>query len=247
MVAEEEVIDRWHVDRLVFTRTRQSGSTPDLIHAPRDATLKIVTSGSVTEVVAGRRYELAAGVAIFTPAGLAHRDRYSEDAECLVVEIPEQLALSAVVADRTARAWALNLSRALLTREPGWPRIAGELALDGLHHLERMHGLSSFRPSWLDDAVALAREDYRLCTIAARLGRHRSHVAREFLRHEGVSAGEYARRCRLELASTRLRTTRESIVSVALAAGFCDQSHFTNAFHRVFRITPAQFRRTLQG
>jgi AraC family transcriptional regulator len=247
MVADGALIDTWHVDHLVFTRSRYSASAPALFHADRAATLKIVTAGALTETIAGRRYELAAGVAMFTPAGLLHGEQHSEDTECLVAEIPEHLALPAVIADRTARAWALNLSRALLTREPGWPGIAGDLVLEGLRHLERIHWVSPLRPPWLDQAVGLAREYYPLRTVAAHLGRHPSHVAREFHRHEGVSVGEYARRRRLELASMRLRTTEESIVDVALAAGFCDQSHFTNAFRRVFRITPAQFRRTVRS
>jgi AraC-like DNA-binding protein len=34
---------------------------------------------------------------------------------------------------------------------------------------------------------------------------------------------------------------------VALAAGFCDQSHFTNAFRRLFGVTPAEYRRASGG
>jgi AraC family transcriptional regulator len=68
-------------------------------------------------------------------------------------------------------------------------------------------------------------------------------VAREFRRHFGITVGDYARQRRLEEAAAELRLSGRSIVEIALRSGFYDQSHFTNAFRRAFRVTPAEYRR----
>lgn len=182
------------------------------------------------------------GCARFTPAGAA-----VSDADGLLIEVPEEYALPEAVAENTARAWALNLLRESRTRDPGWQHIVEGLILQGLGHLERLRQLSATRPSWLDDVVQLAREYRTLADIAQIIGRHPSHIAREFHRHEGVTVGEYARRCRLELAANALRAHQHSISEVAMEAGFCDQSHFTNAFRRVFGVTPGAYRRSARS
>lgn len=151
------------------------------------------------------------------------------------------------VADHTARAWSLNLIRELQTREPQWELMIEGLVLQGLAWLARLASVTDQRPSWLDDVVDLARRQQSLRTIAAIVGRHSSHIAREFRRHEGVSVGEFSRRCRLELAARTLSGDSASIADVAFAAGFCDQSHFTNAFRRVFGVTPAAYRQSARS
>jgi AraC family transcriptional regulator len=147
------------------------------------------------------------------------------------------------VAEPTARAWAIGLIQELGSCDPGWELAVEGWILVGLGRLQRLHARRAMRPRWLDDAIDLARRKESLPTIAERIGRHPSHVAREFRRHQGVSVGEYVRRCRLEVAATSLRKSGDPIAAVALAAGFCDQSHFTKAFHRVFGVTPAEYRR----
>ena len=37
------------------------------------------------------------------------------------------------------------------------------------------------------------------------------------------------------------------IVDIALAAGFCDQSHFTRTFKRAIGVAPSQYRESLRG
>ena len=151
------------------------------------------------------------------------------------------------VTDHTARAWSLNLLRELERRDPEWELMVEGLVLQGLAWLARLARIAHERPPWLDRVVDLARRQQPLGAIASIVGRHASHVAREFRRHEGVSVGEFSRRCRLELAAATLKTGSGSIADVAFAAGFCDQSHFTNAFRRVFGVTPAAWRQSARS
>jgi AraC-like DNA-binding protein len=206
------------------------------VHFERAATLEIVIDGTLID----RDDVLRHGCAIYRPAGARHRIR-CERVESLLIAVDGGPRAS--VAETTARAWAISLIQELQTRDPGWELIVDGLILIGLGRLTRVVELAAHRPPWLDEAVALAREYFPLATIAQRIGRHPSHVAREFHRHEGVTVGEFARRCRLELAANALRRSERSIGEVALDAGFCDQSHFTNAFRRVFGVTPGEHRR----
>lgn len=201
--------------------------------AIRGDALLVVMRGTIT----ANRLALRKGAAMLRPAS-APVDA-SRDAEVLSVSVkPTRLVIEPI-----SRAWALNLIEEIERRDAAWEMVAEGLILEGLGRMERLDRLREQRPAWVDRALQMARRQESLRRIADAVGRHPSHVAREFRRHEGVSVGEFARRCRLELAARSLRSGEASIADVAFAAGFCDQSHFTNAFHRVFGVTPAVYRR----
>jgi AraC family transcriptional regulator len=83
--------------------------------------------------------------------------------------------------------------------------------------------------------------------VAAAVGMHPVHLAREFRRHFGCAPGEYIRRLRVEFACRRLASTDTPLIEVALSAGFADQSHFTRTFRRQMRMTPGEFRRRFRS
>ncbi|MEO0630940.1 MAG: AraC family transcriptional regulator [Planctomycetota bacterium] len=86
-----------------------------------------------------------------------------------------------------------------------------------------------------DDLPSLAR-------LAADTGVHPAHLARTFRERFGRTIGSFARLRRLQLAADALLTTDLPIASIALDAGFCDQSHFGRAFAAHYGETPARFR-----
>jgi AraC family transcriptional regulator len=106
---------------------------------------------------------------------------------------------------------------------------------------------ASAAPRWLGEArdVLHAHLDrpIAMTELAARAGVHPSHLARSFRRHLGCSPGAYLRRLRLERAREALAETHESILAIALEAGFSDQAHFTRAFHRMTGLPPAAYRK----
>ena len=101
-------------------------------------------------------------------------------------------------------------------------------------------------PTWLGRARDVIRETYRegipLDSVARAAGVSRSQVARGFRAWLGTSPGAYQRQLRLERAALELRTTGRALIDVALDCGFCDQSHFTNAFRRHYGTTPSAYR-----
>ena len=69
------------------------------------------------------------------------------------------------------------------------------------------------------------------------------HFARMFKLSTGMSPHQYLRQFRVERARDMLLKSRASITEVALAVGFCDQSHLGANFKKVFGMTPNEFRR----
>ena len=101
------------------------------------------------------------------------------------------------------------------------------------------------KPLWLERVRERLQEDPRVPTISelALLAQvHPAYMARRFREHFSLSIGRFARRARLEWAAERLAATDESVASVALRAGFADQSHFTRAFRAHYGVPPRRYR-----
>ena len=103
-------------------------------------------------------------------------------------------------------------------------------------------------PRWLrrvsDLAQARFRERLALGAIAESVGVHPAHLARVFRRFHGCTLGDYVRKLRVEFACHCLTTSDAPLADIALAAGFSDQSHFSNTFKRHTGVPPAAFRRS---
>lgn len=101
-------------------------------------------------------------------------------------------------------------------------------------------------PLWLKQAEELLRSSFsnplQLPAIAAAVNIHPIHLAREFRRHFKCTIGEYVRRLRVDFASRKLSHSDDSLVMIALSAGFTDQSHLTREFKRTTGFTPHQYR-----
>jgi AraC family transcriptional regulator len=98
---------------------------------------------------------------------------------------------------------------------------------------DRLHADVAARPS--------------LAELAASVGVHPVTLARAFRRSFGCTVGEYLRRLRIERAAERLASGTQPLAEIALAAGFADQSHFSNVFRRRVGMSPSVYRREARG
>jgi AraC family transcriptional regulator len=85
--------------------------------------------------------------------------------------------------------------------------------------------------------------DVSLEALARRAGWSPFHLHRAFRRVVGETPKQYTQRVRLERAAARLVATRDSVLRVALAAGFASHEVFARAFRRRFGCSPAKYRR----
>jgi iron complex transport system substrate-binding protein len=78
--------------------------------------------------------------------------------------------------------------------------------------------------------------------LANQVGTHRSHLARLFRKHLGLTVSEYRRDRRLEQAYRRLLESDEKIASIAAHAGFADHAHFCRLFKSRYGLSPSEHR-----
>jgi AraC-like DNA-binding protein len=90
----------------------------------------------------------------------------------------------------------------------------------------------------LDGRVPL-KEVARECRLSV------SHFSRAFRRTVGAAPHNWLLTHRIEVAKVKLRDRRLSLLDVALACGFADQSHLTRVFTRTVGISPGAWRRAL--
>jgi AraC family transcriptional regulator len=86
-------------------------------------------------------------------------------------------------------------------------------------------------------------ENISLMDLAELVGLSRSQFGRAFKTSTGVSPHRYHLEQRLTLAKELLTTSRQSLVEIALAAGFSEQSHFNRVFRSSTGATPTVWRR----
>ncbi|HET7134219.1 MAG TPA: AraC family transcriptional regulator [Gammaproteobacteria bacterium] len=78
--------------------------------------------------------------------------------------------------------------------------------------------------------------------LARRAGWSPFHLHRAFRRVVRETPKQHTQRVRLDRAAARLAATRDSVLRVALGAGFASHEVFTRAFRRRFGCSPSEYR-----
>jgi AraC family transcriptional regulator len=197
----------------------------------------------------------AAGSVMTHPAGHEHANRTGAAAvRCVNVEFSGSLLDDSALRPLSARAQHLRLApshaaltrlrRALDLRDSTAALCTLAAALDVVCAGLRQPAASNTAMQRVAEAIEadLARTP-PLDELARVAGMHASHLSRSFRKTFGESVGGYLRRRRLETADEQLMHANSSLADIAVAAGYCDQSHFTRAYARHFGLTPGQRRR----
>jgi AraC family transcriptional regulator len=78
------------------------------------------------------------------------------------------------------------------------------------------------------------------------VGVHPVHLARSFRRTYNTTFSGYVREMRVEYARVQLVSTAAPLGDIAIASGFCDQSHFCRTFKLATGLSPAEYRARLR-
>lgn len=89
--------------------------------------------------------------------------------------------------------------------------------------------------------------DLSLHSLARIAGMSQYHFARLFKKRFGAPPHAYVQRRRVERARQLVVHSDMELKEVVGATGFCDQSHMTKSFKRVFDMTPAELRNVASG
>jgi AraC-like DNA-binding protein/ribosomal protein S18 acetylase RimI-like enzyme len=87
-------------------------------------------------------------------------------------------------------------------------------------------------------------EKLDLSTISAAADLSPYHLHRLFAGATGITIHEYLRRRRLTEAARQMMTTDQPIIEAAIEAGYESQQAFSRVFREIYKLPPAQFRRT---
>jgi transcriptional regulator GlxA family with amidase domain len=85
----------------------------------------------------------------------------------------------------------------------------------------------------------------RLSELASLARLSASQFGRAFKVSTGMTPHKWRLAARIEYAKRMLADRRNSLVDIALEAGFCEQSHFTRAFTAANGISPHAWRRSM--
>jgi AraC-like DNA-binding protein len=80
-------------------------------------------------------------------------------------------------------------------------------------------------------------------SLAQECGLSASHFARAFRQSTGMAPHQWLLQRRVEKAKQAMRNTNASLVDIALACGFANQSHFTRVFSQIAGVSPGSWRR----
>ncbi len=120
----------------------------------------------------------------------------------------------------------------------------------------RRIGDLNYQPVGIDDTTisslgrailpALSHPDQVNQLFVEECGLSVSHFSRAFRRTAGAAPHHWLMTRRVEAAKEKLRDSRLSLLDVALACGFSDQSHLTRVFAGMVGLSPGAWRRALE-
>jgi len=230
-------------------------------HSHERTGVAVVLEGSFDTTSGSKTRRCTPATILVEPVGAEHGNRFdSAGAHVLVVQ-PDAERVDSLEPCRellhfghhfqhggvAALAWHV-------VRELQVPDVTSPLAVEGLvlemlagaARLEERERNSQRPPPWLSRAQELLhsglRARVRVTEIAREVGVHPVHLARAFRACYHIPLGTYHRQLRLEWARLRLVTSEDSIATIAMAAGFADQAHFTRAFRQHTGFTPGRYR-----
>ena len=71
------------------------------------------------------------------------------------------------------------------------------------------------------------------------------HMIRQFKSTCGLTPHQFQIQCRVRKAQ-KLLEAGKSVIEAAYATGFCDQSHFDRCFRKIVRLTPIEYKRSVE-
>ena len=95
------------------------------------------------------------------------------------------------------------------------------------------------------DQIMLDPSPAILSAIVKHLKFNERTFQRIFKKYVGVTASQYRRICQFELSFNQVRSKEfQSLMDVAFASGFADQSHFNRSFKEFTNTTPNKYLKT---
>jgi AraC family transcriptional regulator len=229
------------------------------LHSHRLAGFCLILQGGYTESYGKTAIECKPSSVKFHPAGEAHADFYgNKTVRNFIIEFEADwltdMGANAFIENNPALFSNNSISWLMMKLREEFRSTDAEspLAIEGLVLqliAEASRGkkiLEDGCPRWLVLAKDLLDEQFSenlsLAFVAQSVGVHPVYLAHSFRSRYRCSVGEYLRRRRIEFACHKISASKDSLVDIALASGFSNQSHFSRIFKQITGMSPAQYR-----
>lgn len=228
------VIDRSHAD------------VPE--HAHAWPVLSLYVMGAYRNRTELGEMSVAGPSAILYRAGAAHRNfTASSGFEQIEIEFDPAWLGQSLLPDAPVSRW---LGGAAGAQARALVKAFAQLDEDGLRRTVRRFVTTAraqrapAQPEWLASVARRLRDDRRtkVRDLARFAAIHPSWLGTAYRRVVGESLCDTAARLRVESAARLLRETDETNAHIAVAAGFCDQSHMIRTFRHVLGRLPSAVR-----
>lgn len=228
-------------------------------HSHELAYFCLLLNGNYWEQLGRKRITYKPLTVMFHPPGMTHVDEIGPaGGRFFNVEVKTELmdrlreCLGRVDLDSSLHAGDLAWLAMRLYREHKEADACSVLTIEGLV-LEMLALVGRLKdtklrdhPRWLSNAVDLLHAEFRsnlkVQDIANEIGVHPFHLSRVFRAVHRQTIGEYVHKLRVAYACKMLALPDCDLATVALSAGFADQSHFTKVFKSITGMTPGAFR-----
>jgi len=159
------------------------------------------------------------------------------------------------------RATIVHILEELNLHRPGMDAVVTRLAdilfiqavrsyFDENHAAAESGWLAALRDQHIGPAVALLhehpQEPWTVASLARRVALSRSVFATKFTQLVGEPPLRYLTRLRLNVATTRLRSSNDKLSAIAAGAGYESVAAFIKVFKRHLRMTPGEYRQGRQ-
>lgn len=246
---------------IMVSTTRYAPRAELPAHEHVEAYLCLIADGAYHQTAGGRSDDCEPGMLMVHPLGHKHADRFgAQGARCLNIHFDRALGNDAAIEHLFGDYRKLHLPGAAplqsrIERELAGTDDAAPLALQAatleLVALACRQPRYAGIPAWMTRVFEKLNDDpYRspsITELASLAGVHPAHLARSFHRASGCTIGDYLRHLRVRRACEVLSASRRPIASIALDAGFADQSHFSRVFRHVTGETPRAWRQRTQN
>lgn len=256
-----KILGKRQIENLRLQKTAYAVNSTSALHSHENARFVFVLRGAFTEEYERQKRECRSMTMIVRPPLEKHSEIYhGRGIICLSVDVQpqwiERLKQYDIKLEHSADFRNANLSALMMKLNDEFTlrdnasalaieALLLEIAVEVSRRSEKQISESK-APHWLIKVRDLIHADYAsnlmINNLAMEANIHPVHLSRTFRRHYCCTIAEYIRRLRVEAACHALTSSDQTLAEIAAAAGFSDQSHFSNVFKRLMNATPAEYR-----